>query len=340
MVSAPPAVPGGRVLQLSDRRVIEIVDRPVPEPGPGEVVVNVTALGLCGTDLHLFDGRGNEYPWVVGHDAAGVVATVGSEVSGLAEGQRVAVEPLLSCGQCPACERGKTQLCAVGGYLGMLGPGMAAQYVALPAVQVIPLPDSVSDLAATALEPLAVALHTLRRVAPLMSEPGPAIVIGGGPLGLLQAQVMEHFGWECSVVEPQARRRELGSSLGLTTLTPEEADALEDDGRTRLIVETSASGPGVDQSERVATPGSVIAVVGRGPHSVTPPAVLLKELSILGVKGGPGLYPASVDLVAQGVVDPTAVITDTFDWEQAQQAFTDTVEQPGTIVRSALNGDW
>lgn len=340
MVTAPSATPGGRVLQLSDKRVIDIVDRPVPDPGPGEVVVNVTALGLCGTDLHLFDGRGNEYPWVVGHDAAGVVAKIGEGVTGLEEGQRVAVDPVLSCGECAACRRGQTQLCSVGGYLGMLGPGMAAQYVGLPAKQVIPLPDGVSDLAATALEPLAVALHTLKRVGRLTTKPGPAFVIGGGPLGLLQAQVMEYFGWRCSVVEPQERRRELGASLGLTTLSPEEADALEDDGQARLIVETSASGPGVDQSERMATPGSIIAVVGRGPHSVAPPAVLLKELSILGVKGGPGQYPGSVALVAQGVVDPTAVITHTFEWEHAQQAFSDTVEQPGTIVRSALTGTW
>ena len=340
LAPAPVRV-GGQVVELTAPMTIEMREHAVPEPLADEVVVAVAALGLCGTDLHLYAGRGATYPWVVGHDAAGVVHAVGSAVSGFDVGQRVAVDPVLHCGQCAACLSGRVQLCRVGGYLGMLGPGMAAQYVALPARQLLPLPDAVSDLAATALEPLAVALHTLRRVQPLMPEPGPAVVIGGGPLGLLQAQVMQHFGWKCSVFEPEPQRRELGTRLGLDMFDVHETGHDEgDDPAPRLVVETSAAGAGVDLAERQATPGSVIAMVGRGPHSVAPASILLKELSLVGVKGGPRCYGEAVDLVSQGVIDPTAVITHQFGWNHAAEAFAQTTEQPDSIVRSALYGEW
>lgn len=219
---------------------------------------------------------------------------------------------------------------------------MAAQYVAVPARLVIPIPDTVSDLAATALEPIAVALHAMDRIRPLAAEPLPTFVIGGGPLGLLQAQVMEHLGWPSTVVEPQARRRELGNELGLTVVAPEDADAGTPGsvGGPRLVIETSATAGGVELAERLATPGSLVAVVGRGPHSIPPPSVLLRELSILGIKGGPGVYPAAIDLVASGAVDPTAVVTHTFAWSEAATAFADTVGSPEEILRTALVGPW
>lgn len=335
-----PVRPGGKVIELTAPREMRVVDREVPQAGDNDVVVAVRALGLCGTDLHIFGGRGNTYPWVVGHDAVGAVHSIGARVHHVVVGQRVIVDPVLHCGLCPACVSGATQLCPDGGYLGMLGPGMAAQYVAVPARLVIPLPDAVTDLAATALEPVAVALHTLKRVRPLMGTPTTAVVVGGGPLGLLQAQVMSHLGWDCVVAEPQERRRMLGQQLGLTTVSPEDAAAMLPSPGPRLIVETSAAGPGVDLAESLATPGSVVAVVGRGPHSIPPPSVLLKELSLLGVKGGPGAYPQALELVADGVIDPAAVITHTFAWQDAAEAFATSLDDPASVVRSALVGSW
>ncbi|MGQ4619413.1 alcohol dehydrogenase catalytic domain-containing protein [Nocardia sp. R7R-8] len=304
------------------------------------MIVGVRALGLCGTDLHIFGGRGDTYPWIVGHDATGVVHALGSGVDNLELGQRVVVDPVLHCGDCAACQSGATQLCPTGGYLGMLGPGMAAEYVAVPARLVIPITDGVSDLAATALEPVAVALHTMKRIAPFAGALESAIIVGGGPLGLLQAQVMGSRGWSCVVVEPRAHRREIGEELGVATVDPSDAEALASGNGPRLIVETSAAGAGVDLAERLAPPGSVIAVVGRGPHSISPPSLLLKELTVLGIKGGPGAYPEAVDLVASNIVDTAAVVTHSFAWEDAPQAFATSVDEPETVLRSALVGSW
>ncbi|MBW8739135.1 MAG: alcohol dehydrogenase catalytic domain-containing protein [Streptomyces turgidiscabies] len=331
------ARPGGAVVELVKPHQFAVTRYPVPKPAAGEVVVAMRALGLCGTDLHLFGGRGSTYPHVVGHDGAAVVVEVGAGVTGLETGQRVTIDPVIHCGRCANCRRGAVQLCPDGGYLGMLGPGLLAEYVSVPARLVIPLPDGVSDLAATVLEPLAVALHTLRRVSMLLPEPVPCAVVGGGPLGILLGVVLRHYGYMPHVFEPQPTRRELAAALGLDAHPPALVDL--GDG-PRLVVETSAAAAGVDLADELATPGSVVAVVGRAPHSIPPSSVLLKELSLLGVKGGPGQYPEAVRLVAEGTVDPEAVITHLFSWDDAQEAFQSNVDQPDLVIRAALHGPW
>lgn len=328
---------GGQVTELVEPNRFVTVTRPVPEAGPGEVVVEMRALGLCGTDLHLFGGRGDQYPHVVGHDGAAVVIAIGEGVADTLIGARVTIDPLTRCGECPACRRGVIQLCPHGGYLGMLGPGLLGQYVRLSAAQAIPLPDNVTDAAATVLEPVAVALHTLDRIAPSIDGRWPTAVVGGGPLGILLALVFEHAGHACTVFEPEQSRRELGASLGLTMTS---AEPIELPSGPRIVVETSAVLAGVVLADRLASAGSVVAMVGRAPESIAPSSVLLKELTLVGVRGGPGKYEESVRLVSEGVIDTEKVITHRFSWNEAHAAFRMNIDQPGTVVRALLTGEW
>jgi threonine dehydrogenase-like Zn-dependent dehydrogenase len=328
---------GGQVIELVEPNRFAPVTRPVPEAGPGEVVVEMRALGLCGTDLHMFGGRGDKYPHVVGHDGAAVVIAIGEGVAETLRGARVTIDPLTRCGECPACRRGVVQLCPNGGYLGMLGPGILGQYVRLSAAQAIPLPDNVTDAAATVLEPVAVALHTLDRIAPSIDGPWPTAVVGGGPLGILLALVFEHAGHACTVFEPEQSRRDLGTSLGVT-MTP--AEPIELPSGPRIIVETSAARAGVALADELATPGSVVAMVGRAPESIAPASVLLKELTLIGVRGGPGKYEDAVRLVSEGTIDTEKVVTHRFSWNEAEAAFRMNIDQPGTVVRALLTGEW
>jgi threonine dehydrogenase-like Zn-dependent dehydrogenase len=219
----------------------------------------------------------------------------------------------------------------------MLGPGLLGQWVRLPAAQAIPLPDDVTDAAATVLEPVAVALHTLDRIVPSIDGAWPTAVVGGGPLGILLALVFEHAGHPCTVFEPERSRRELGASLGVT-MTPAEPIALP--SGPRVVVETSAARAGVALADELATPGSVVAVVGRAPESIAPPSVLLKELTLVGVRGGPGKYEEAIRLVSEGIIDTERVVTHRFGWDEAQTAFRMNIDQPGTVVRALLTGAW
>src|SRR5882757_3210547 len=333
----PRVVPGGMVIELESPERFKVVDRPRPVPGRGDVVVRMAALGICGTDLHMYAGRGGVFPHVVGHDGVGVVCAVGDGVPDGLLDQRVAIDPIVRCGSCAACRRAAVQLCATGGDLGMVGPGLAAEYVRLPAEQVIILPDAVSDLAATVLEPIAVALHTLSRVEAMFDQAGIAAIVGAGPLGVLMAQVLEHAGWACHLFEPQRTRRDLANSLGLSVFEPHPLDLGEE---PRLVVETSAAAAGVDLADDLCTPGSVVAVVGRAPASIAPASVLLKELTLVGVKGGPSAYPAAVQLVVDGVIDPTVVVTHQFRGLQADEAFALNLSSPDVVMRAALTGGW
>lgn len=336
-IRTPEITPGGGVIQLVEPERFERVEHPVPEPRAGEVVVAIRELGLCGTDIHIFRGRGDSYPHVVGHDGVGVVHTIGPGVKHLSMGERVTVDPVVSCDNCHACRRGEVQLCPAGGYLGMIGPGLLAQYVRLPARQVVGIPDEVTDHAATVLEPVTVTLHMLSRIESFLAESVPCAIIGSGPLAIVMARVLEHHGYEPHLFEPLEQRRRLASSLGLFAHPPDPIDLGPD---RRLVVETSATSGGVALADAMATSGSVVAVVGRAPESIAPASVLLKELTIVGVKGGPRRYEEAVRLVAEGVVDPAAVITHEYQWDEADRAFGFTAEHPEKAVRTVLAGAW
>jgi threonine dehydrogenase-like Zn-dependent dehydrogenase len=208
-VSAParPQVRvGGRVTVLRGAGDIRMDRRAVPEPGPQEAVVRIRRAGICGTDVHAYRGRYDRVPITLGHDASGEVTALGSDITSvhLAVGQRVTVEPMLSCGACNRCRAGHRQLCPSSGYLGMTCDGVFADYIALPADRLVPLPETVSDNTATALEPVAVALHMIDRISGFTGLTPVAHVIGAGPLGVLLAQTIIAAGWQVTLYEPLA----------------------------------------------------------------------------------------------------------------------------------------
>lgn len=328
---------GGRVTELVGARRLASRVLPVPEPGAGEVLVRTLAVGLCGTDLHAYAGRFDSLPVVLGHDAVGRVESVGSGVDGDLVGRRVTVDPAVACGRCGYCRAGRPGLCATGAYMGMTAPGAMAALLTVPADRVTTLPDAVSDVAGTVLEPVVVALRLLERTEPLLPAPGgAAVVVGGGPLGIVLAAVLRHRGYRPTVVEPVARRRATAGRLGLPAVAPDEAEAALAETGPLLVVETSAAAAGIALAERLATPGSVIGVVGRAPADVATAAILLKELAVVGVKGGSGRYAEAVDLVASGAVRPEAVVSHRFAFDEADRAFALAADRDGPVVRAVL----
>lgn len=276
-----------RAAVVRDRR-LRLEEVPRPEPGPGEVRVRVTACGICGSDLHLH--RSGLFPPGVtpGHEIAGVVDALGPGVRELGEGETVAVEPFLSCGECPECQAGRDPLCRRARILGVLAPGGLAEYVVVPARRLFHVPADLEPPVAALAEPTAVAVHGLRRVA---FEPGQRVLIlGAGPIGLLTLLTARALGaeetWITARHEHQAAlARDLGAERVLpeSEAEPDGLRALGEAHRFDLVVETvGGSAPTLHQAVAAVRPGGAISVLGMflGKIELDAFPLLLKEVTL------------------------------------------------------------
>jgi threonine dehydrogenase-like Zn-dependent dehydrogenase len=305
------------VLQLTAARSLSRERRPVPEAAANEVVVAPLAVGLCGTDLHAWRGRLDRCPIVPTHDGVAEVIEVGPGGDTSLLGRRVVIDPVDACGACTSCRRGHVGVCTDGGYLGMTIDGLLAERVALPAARVVRVPNHISDMDATVLEPVAIGCRIVALTQALGSQPAACVIIGGGPLGLLVGSVLLHVGWSVTVVEPQPARRKIAEQLRMSAVAPDDVS----DSRAHLVVETSAAAPGTAAALRAAAPGAVVVILGRSTGGMSSAEILLRELTVVGLRGGSGFYAAAVQLVANGAVTPSAVISHIFDRNDVERAF-------------------
>ena len=192
-----------------------------PTPGPGQALLRVKRVGICGTDLHIFQGHlDHRVPkgGIIGHETFGEVAQAPAG-SGFKTGDRVVVEPLQFCGQCRACRMGASYLCYGLKVLGVDLPGGMQEYWTVDAARLLRVPDALSDDHAALIEPLAVATHDVRRAA--VKRDDTALVFGGGPIGALIALVSRQRGARVVVVEVNRHRLETLNALGLETVGPD-----------------------------------------------------------------------------------------------------------------------
>jgi (R,R)-butanediol dehydrogenase / meso-butanediol dehydrogenase / diacetyl reductase len=302
-------------------------------PASGQVQIRVSYVGLCGTDLHILHGSMDarvETPLVFGHEMSGTVSAVGPEVSGWNVGDAVTVMPLDWDGTCPACLAGNEHICQNLDFIGIDSPGALQAYWNVPARVLVPLPDGIALDAAALVEPVAVAVHDVRR-----SEIAPgekAVVIGGGPIGVLIATVARAFGAEVAVVELDANRRAQIAGLGFATLDPREVDQVG-------WVEEWTGGAGADVVFEVS--GAAAAVLGatslakvRGtlvvvaihptPREIDLQRVFWRELRILGARVYQRTdFEKAVELVADGTIPSDLLITKIVPLAETRAAFDD-----------------
>lgn len=304
---------------------LTIADLPEPVAGPGEVLIAVAALGICGSDLLLWEGGFERVtpPVTVGHEFSGTIADANG-APGLSDGDRIVVEPLLNCGECAPCLRGDYNVCVRLRLIGIDADGAAARYVAVPARTVHRIADSLDLRHAALAEPLAVALHMTARSG--ITADDEAFVVGGGPIGALVACVLRVRGVRRIVVsEPNATRRALLDGLGFETFDPITGDL-------DALVATAGS-DGFDVSfELTGVPVALgtaaratriqgTILLGGIPH-VDPPfpgaVAVLKELTLRGAR----TYRSenveeAIDLLADGSIPAAALITSTVPLEYA-----------------------
>jgi len=253
---------------LDGPRAVSLTRRPVPEPGPGEVRVRIEACGICGSDLHFYH-RGPLCPGTSpGHEMAGVVDVVGDGVAGFAVGDRVAVEPLASCGRCHACQTGRDAICPEARLFGVHQHGGLAEYLAVPARRLFRVAADLPPALAALTEPMAVAVHGLRRGQ--LQAGQRVLVLGAGTIGLVATRAALALGaGEVFLTARHAHQAELGRHLGATRVlaeheaTPEGLARLGCDAPFDLVVETVGGDASTLRDAITAVrPGGTISVLG------------------------------------------------------------------------------
>lgn len=241
---------------------MEVVEIPCPEPGPDEVLIQVMASGICGTDVHIFRGEYlGGYPIIPGHEFAGVVTAVGNRVTRFKPGDRVAVEPNIACDNCEACLNNRQNFCLNWSAVGVTRPGAMEQYTTAPEKAVFDI-GSLSFEQAAFMEPLSCVLHGLER---LDAELGDKVaILGAGPIGLLLLQGIRAQGAsQVTAVDKNKARVDLAGALGATyTLT--DLDALKTDFYD-VVIDATGAIPVMARTIDFVRPGGKVLLFGVPP---------------------------------------------------------------------------
>ena len=315
------------VTVAEDRRLVTI-DAAAPEPGPGQVLLDVAYCGICGSDLHFRDVP-ELFPagTVPGHEFSGRIAAVGSDVDGWNVGDRVCVLPFGQCGECEACRAGHEQVCphAVSNGVG-LGTGRAGAYAGQVLVDermLFALPDAVDDRAGTLVEPLAVAIRAVD-LARVGSEE-PVLVLGAGPIGLLTALVLRDRGVARTLVcsRNPARGRH-AAALGLNTVSLEEVAAAAPADSPACVFDCAGTPASAQLAAQILRPLGRLLLVGLSlaPLDLPAPAIVIKELEIRGVIAyRRAQFQAAIDILAAGAIPVDELITEVVPLAEAEAAF-------------------
>src|SRR5580692_1315941 len=311
-------------LLLSEYKHLEVTTLPVPVPEPSDVLVQVAACGICGSDVHGYDGTSGRRipPIVMGHEAAGIVAAVGSEVSGFAVGDRVTFDSTVYCGVCGFCRKGEVNLCDNRQVVGVScgdyrRAGAFAEYVAVPARIAYKLPENLAFAEAAMLEAVSVALHAVE-VSNLKGGET-ALVLGAGMIGLLTLQAARVAG--CSrvfVADIDATRLKLAAELGADkTIAASGADLTQEilrltEGRgLDVVLEAVGRNETVAAAIDCVRKGGVVTLIGNITPQVTLPLqkVVSRQIRLQGSCASSGEYPKAIELLASGTIRVNPLIT-------------------------------
>jgi 2-desacetyl-2-hydroxyethyl bacteriochlorophyllide A dehydrogenase len=265
---------------------LSVEEVPDPAPRDHEVVVQVGTCGICGTDVHVFDGdyaAVKQYPVIPGHEFWGTVVAAGPAVRTVRVGQRVAVDPMDYCDACATCRAGWTNMCLNGGGLGTTAPGALAEYVAVNGARCEPLPDGLSEDLASLVEPLSCVLHGLDRIGPVLGED--LLVLGSGPIGLMLTALATAAGARVDVVDPRADRRAVAPEFGARRAAASAGDI--SDGGWAVVADCTGHPEAVATGLAHLRRTGRLALLGIGGTGDTFPFapfdVVARELTIVGV---------------------------------------------------------
>ncbi|MGV0838458.1 NAD(P)-dependent alcohol dehydrogenase [Mycolicibacterium thermoresistibile] len=315
---------------------IEMAERPVPAPAPGDVLIRVGAVGVCGSDAHYYrEGRIGDYvveaPLILGHEAGGTIVAVGGGVPESRIGQRVSIEPQRPDPDSDETRRGHYNLCPhMRFYATPPVHGALCDYVTIGAAFAHPVPEEMSDDAAALCEPLSVAIAAIDKAA--VTGGSRVLISGAGPIGLMTAQVAHAYGaTDIIVTDIDPHRRELADRFGATaTLDPQTEDVTG--LHVDAFIDASGAPAAVVAGLASVRPAGRAVLVGMGAASMELPVQTIqnRELILTGVFRYANTWPTAIALIRSGKVDVDALVTDRYPLEKTAEAL-DSDRIPGNI---------
>lgn len=323
-------------LVLTEPKVLRIQESPTPDLAADEALIRVKACGICGSDVHGYDGSSGRRipPLIMGHEAAGVIEGMGAKVEGFSLGDRVTFDSTVYCGECEYCLEGKVNLCDRRMVLGVScgeyrRHGAFAEYIAVPSRILYKLPPSLPFEHAAMIEAVSVAVHAVGRV---KFQPGDAsVVVGAGMIGLLLVQAARAAGCDRVIaVDLDKDRLKLAKELGATqSINPLESDTIETIlGATagqgaRVSFEVVGSTPTVETAIQATRKGGAVVLVGNLALQVEFPlqSVVTREITLFGSCASAGEYPKCIELMDKGAIKVSPLISAQATLEEGAEWF-------------------
>ncbi len=315
------------VIQKPNELVIE--ERSVPTPAAGEVRVKIKLAGICGSDSHIYRGHNPfaKYPRVIGHEFFGVIDAVGEGVDQGRLGQRVSVDPVISCGHCYPCSVGKPNVCTSLVVLGVHRDGGFSEYAAVPAKNAWVIPDAIPDKHAVMVEPFTIAAQVTGHVSP--TEQDVVLVYGAGPMGLTTVQALKGVYNVKQVIvtdrieERLAMAEKSGADWVINNGKTSLQEALEEKGvKPTLIIDAACHPSILQEAVTLASPAARIVMMGFSsePSQIIQQGITGKELSIFSSRLNANKFPVVIDWLEKGLIDPDKLITHAFDYHHVTDA--------------------
>ncbi|MGK3226579.1 Zn-dependent oxidoreductase [Enterobacter soli] len=315
------------VIQKPNELVIE--ERPLPAPEAGEVRVKIKLAGICGSDSHIFRGHNPfaKYPRVIGHEFFGVIDAVGEGIDASRVGQRVSVDPVISCGHCYQCSVGKPNVCASLVVLGVHRDGGFSEYAVVPAKNAWVIPDAIPDKHAVMVEPFTIAANVTGQAKP--TEQDVALIFGAGPMGLVTVQALKGVYKVKQVIvvdridERLAMAERSGADWVFNNAERSVQSVLEEEGiKPTLIIDAACHPSILQEAITLAAPAARIVLMGFSsePSQIVQQGITGKELSIFSSRLNAHKFPVVIEWLEKGLIDPEKLVTHTFDYHHVTDA--------------------
>ncbi|MCY7855617.1 zinc-binding alcohol dehydrogenase family protein [Bacillus sonorensis] len=322
-------------------------DLPRPEPGGHEVLVKVKAAGICGSDVHFFDGSNPyaQYPQIFGHELSGIIEKTGAQVKGRSPGERVVIEPAIPCGSCYPCRKGRTNACVNIDMIGSVRRGGFADYITVPETHVHPIPEQMDFATGALCEPFAIGAQAITRANIQSGET--VVILGMGPIGLtILAQIKKRFQAVVIAVDPVRERLELAKSFGAdTVIHPHEENAentvskLTNGEGAGIVIEAAGIPATIEQSIYLAAAGGRIVIVGLTGEHVTVPGLLLtkKDIEIHGTKHSVNQFPDVIRFLHRNPQLAESFITEIMPFTKIEEALKKAKNHPDQVTKIILS---